>query len=173
MRSAGGSDAPLREPTESDATISRRNVPAQLVWYLLVGGLAFLADLAVFLTLLPLGVVPAVVVCFAVGTLANYALSRLLAFTGGRYDVPQEIARLSAVALVGVALTLASVLALTRLGLGPVAAKLVAIVLVFGWNYVGRPVFVFRPELPKGAWSISNQALSLLPGRRRSGDDHG
>src|SRR5262245_16730919 len=169
MRSAGGPDAPLPPADGRDATIGRRNVPAQLVWYLLVGGLSFLADLAVFLAILDLGVVPAVVIGFAVGTLVNYALSRLLAFTGGRFDVPGEIARLFVVALVGVALTVVSVLVLTRLGLGPVAAKIVATVLVFAWNYLGRRIFVFRPEMPEATWSISNRAAGMLRGGERTG----
>ena len=152
-------------------TISRRNVPAQLAWYLVVGGLSFLADIAVFLSILDLGVATAVVVGFAVGTLVNYALSRWLAFSGGRYDVPQEIIRLFVVALVGVALTVASVLALTSLGLSPLAAKLVATVLVFGWNYVGRRLFVFRPEMPEGTWSLSNQALAIVPGLAPDGKE--
>jgi putative flippase GtrA len=167
MRSAGEPDVPSPREGVRAARIGRANIPVQLVWYLVVGGLSFLADLAVFLSLLRLGVAPAVVIGFAVGTLVNYALSRLLAFAGGRYHVPHEIVRLFIVALVGVALTLAAVLALTGLGLTPLAAKLVATALVFVWNYLGRRLFVFRPEMPEGTWSISNQALSLLPGRRR------
>src|SRR5262245_63922490 len=169
MRSASGPDAPSPRPAGRGLAISRRNIPAQLVWYLVVGGLSFLADLAVFLSILDLGVMPAVVIGFAVGTLVNYALSRLLAFAGGRHDVPGEIVRLFIVALVGVALTLATVLALTSLGLSPLAAKIVATVLVFAWNYFGRRLFVFRPEMPEGTWSISNRALDMLPGWRRSG----
>lgn len=145
--------------------ISRRNVPTQVLWYLLVGGIALSADFMVFLTLLPAGIFVAVIVGFFVGTLVNYVLSKILAFRGGRFGTSNEVVRLFAVALVGVALTLGLVLALTRLGLSPAAAKLVATVIVFGWNYFGRRVFVFGPDMPQSTWSLSNRSLEKLVGK--------
>src|SRR3569833_1294698 len=79
--------------------ISRRNVPAQLLWYLLVGALSFGADLIVFRALLSLGLVTATVLGFALGTLVNYVLSTLLASSGARHGRVGEILRLIVVAL--------------------------------------------------------------------------
>ena len=41
--------------TRRDYTLSRSNVPAQFIWYGLVGGMSFLVDLAVFAALLRAG----------------------------------------------------------------------------------------------------------------------
>lgn len=142
--------------------VGRRNIPTQLFWYVLVGGLSLCADLVVFFALLPQGLAPAVVLGFVVGTLVNYVLSQVLAFTGGRFSRPEEIIRLFAVALVGVGLTLGLVLLLTQLGLTPAAAKAVATVIVFGWNYLGRRLFVFAPEMPSSTWRLSNRSLENL-----------
>jgi putative flippase GtrA len=144
------------------ALISKRNVPTQLVWYLLVGGIALTADFVVFLTLLPAGLPVAVIVGFFVGTLVNYILSKVLAFKGGRFGFSHEIIRLFAVAGVGVALTLGLVLALTETGVGAPAAKAIATVIVFAWNYVGRRALVFGPDMPQGTWSFSVRSLQRL-----------
>ena len=145
--------------------ISRRNVPTQVLWYLLVGGIALSADFIVFLSLLQAGIIVAVVVGFFVGTLVNYVLSKFLAFRGGRFGTSNEIVRLFAVALVGVALTLGLVMALTGLGFIPVAAKLIATVMVFAWNYLGRRIFVFGPDMPQSTWLLSNRSLEKLVGK--------
>ena len=76
------------------SVFGRRNVPTQLVLYGVVGALSLCFDFAVFLALLPFGLVGAVIAGFVAGTLANYVLSKALAFTGGRYGRLQEIARL-------------------------------------------------------------------------------
>ena len=69
--------------------LSRSHVPTQFFWYVLVGGLSFAADLAVFAGLLGLGtgVAAALVAGFVIGTLTNYFLSLGLAFSGGRHAI--------------------------------------------------------------------------------------
>jgi putative flippase GtrA len=142
--------------------IDRRNIPAQLLLYLLVGGLSLCADFIVFLTLLPVGLVPAVIAGFVVGTVANYILSTVLAFASGRFGRVDELFRLFCVALIGSGLTLGIVLALSALGLSAVLAKIVATVAVFGWNFLGRRYFVFHAELPERSWSLANRSLAKL-----------
>lgn len=110
--------------------IGRRNIPAQLLLYLLVGVLSLCADFIVFLTLLPIGLVLAVIAGFVVGTIANYIFSKVLAFASGRFGRAHELFRLFCVALIGIGLTLGIVLALSSLGLSAVLAKLVATVAV-------------------------------------------
>lgn len=157
------------EPSLSPSKISRRNIPAQVLWYLLVGALSLGADLVAFAVLLPVvGLGTATVVGFAVGTLVNYILSTLLAFRGARYGRTGEVLRLVLVALVGVALTLSLVLLFAAAGLGPTAAKLWATALVFAWNYVGRRVWVFGPELPEATWTVTNRSLELIDGGKRA-----
>jgi putative flippase GtrA len=164
MRSAVGPEMvmPQRKPR---LTVSIHSIPTQLAWYLVVAVLSLLSDLAVFFLLLPTSLVFAVIIGFMVGTIANYLLSTLLAFARGRFGRGQEVLRLFAVALVGVLLTLGLVLLLTTLGLSAVAAKLVATVIVFGWNYMGRRLFVFRAEMPPAIWAVSRAALKAVVGK--------
>jgi putative flippase GtrA len=149
--------------------VGRADIRAQFVWYLVVGGLSFLADLAVFVGLLGLGapVMAALAFGFVVGTLVNYGLSRALAFTGGRYRRTGEVARLFAVALAGLGLTAVLVALLMALGLTAVAAKIVATPIALVWNYVGRRRFVFHSQMPFATWRLSARAVARIrPGRR-------
>ena len=149
--------------------LGRADIRAQFVWYVVVGGLSFLADLAIFVSLLWLGapVMAALVTGFVVGTLVNYGLSRLLAFTGGRYRRTGEVTRLFVVALVGLLLTAVLVFLLMALGLPAVAAKIVATPIALVWNYFGRRLFVFHPQMPFAIWQLSARALERVrPGPR-------
>ena len=148
-------------------TLSRADMRVQFVWYVVVGGLSFLADLAVFVSLLWLGVpvLAALVLGFVIGTLANYALSRLLAFTSGRFRLTQEVLRLFTVAVIGLGLTAVLVLVLMALGLPAVAAKILATPIALIWNYLGRRAFVFHAQMPSATWQLSARAL----GRIRTG----
>jgi len=127
-----------------------------------VGGLSFLTDLMTFVVLLhvSLTVGAAFTISFIVGTLVNYGLSRVLAFTGGRYRRPREILRLFTVALAGLAFTATLVWTFMVLGLAPLVAKVIATPIALIWNYLGRRLFVFHPEMPSGIWQMSTRALS-------------
>ena len=143
--------------------LSRSNIAAQFAWYLLVGGLAFLADLIVFVVLLKFGITVLVAsgAGFFVGTVTNYWLSLALAFTGGRYRRSAEIGRTFAVALVGLGLTTFLIWAfIAYAGLSPVIAKLITVPIVFSWNFFGRRLFVFHSEMPVGTWRLSKEALA-------------
>jgi putative flippase GtrA len=144
--------------------LGRADVRAQFVWYLVVGGLSFLADLLAFAGLLWLGVpvLPALVVGFVIGTFANYALSRALAFAGGRFRPTGEVLRLFAVAVVGLALTAVLVHLFMGAGLPAVAAKIVATPIALIWNYAGRRFFVFHPHMPVATWRLSARALARV-----------
>jgi putative flippase GtrA len=161
---------------------SRSNVAVQFAWYLLVGGCSFLADFAVFAMLLRLGagVVLSLVVGFLVGTVCNYLLSRFLAFSGGRRRRTVEFTMLVAVSIAGLALTVALVTLLMRLGASAILAKILATPVALIWNYAGRRLFVFAPDMPIGTWHLSSRALvatRALRGRKAqpppefSGDD--
>ena len=79
--------------------ISQQSVGLQFLWYLVVGGLAFVVDIAAFVALhgLEMRVIPASMSSFVLATCANYYLSYKLAFTLGRYGRLNEIGRLLAV----------------------------------------------------------------------------
>jgi putative flippase GtrA len=142
--------------------IARTNIVAQFFWYLLVGGSAFLADFLSFIGFLKigLGVLSASALGFVVGTLVNYVLSRLLAFAGDRYGYGGEIIRLLIVAGVGLVLTTVLVWTFVELaGLSPLVAKSAAVVIVLAWNFSGRRLFVFRPEMPAATFRLTQVAI--------------
>ncbi len=163
------SEAVARPPDEPEPSFGRADIRAQFVWYIIVGGLSFLADFAIFVGLLWLGapVLAALAIGFVVGTVVNYGLSRLLAFTGGRYRPTGEVARLFTVAIVGLVLTAVLVFLLMALGLPAVAAKIVATPIAFVWNYFGRRIFVFHPQMPFATWRLSARAAERIRFSRR------
>jgi putative flippase GtrA len=140
---------------------SRRDAALQFVLYLFVGGMSFLADMVVFLALLPLGYMVALIPGFAVGTLTNYGLSRLIAFRSGRHAAATELAMLVAVAVAGAVMTVILVVGMVELGMDVVHAKVVATPIVLAWNFLARKYLVFRSELP--------ERIERLLGRREKG----
>lgn len=149
------------EPVETK--LERSNAPTQFAWYLVVGGLSFLADITVFAALLQLGapVMAALIAGFVLATFANYALSLLLAFTHRRHQRVSEILRLFAVALAGLGLTALFVWTFMALcGLSALTAKLIATLIVLPWNYLGRRLFVFHPNMPIWTWRLSMRAYA-------------
>jgi putative flippase GtrA len=155
----------LLERREGNAgTLAQTNAPVQFGWYLIVGGLAFLVDLAVFSGFLGMGMapVPAVILAFAAGTGVNYVLSLKLAFIGGRQSRPFEFLALVLVSLAGLGITLAVMTTLIQFGLGPVPARMVAAVVALVWNYLGRRLLVFSPRMPLRIWKLSEAGLAKL-----------
>ena len=152
--------------------IGRANPAAQFFWYTIVGGTAFLCDFVFFLGLLRIDVNPVVAAAagFVVGALVNYVLSLRLAFVGGRYGVSGEFIRLFGVALVGLGLTTLLVWVFLELGLGPISAKLLAVVIALVWNYLGRRMFVFHRDMPDASWRLSDAMIARLTRRRAPGD---
>jgi putative flippase GtrA len=149
-------------PTEH-STLERSDAPTQFVWYVVVGGLSFAVDLVVFSALLYVGahVMIALVIGFLIGTLANYGLSLSLAFTGGRFRRSGEVLRLFAVALVGLGLTALLVWMFMAFGgLTAFVAKIIATPIALAWNFAGRRLFVFQPDMPLGIWLLSRRVLT-------------
>jgi putative flippase GtrA len=169
VRCTPAAEAATRPADGPERKLGRADVRAQFGWYLVVGGVSFLADLAVFVTFIWLGapVMAALATGFVFGTLVNYGLSRVLAFTGGRHRPAGEVARLFTVAVVGLLLTAALVFLLMALGLPAIAARIVATPIALVWNYVGRRLFVFHPQMPIATWRLSARALDRVRTGRR------
>jgi putative flippase GtrA len=140
---------------------------AQFALYLVVGGLAFCVDIGAFMGLraIAMPLYAASVASFVLATVANYFLSYLLAFKRGRFGRGGELARLFAVAGIGLGLNTGFVwLFLAATPLSEVGAKIAAVPLVLAWNFLGRRIFVFRAELPAGSAALVDQ----ISGRNRS-----
>src|SRR5258708_15373515 len=123
----------------------------QFLLYLIVGGLSFFVDIGIFVLLLmaEMSVIPASIVSFIAATGANYVLSTVLAFQGGRFRRQIELVRFLVVVLVGLALNTGLVwLFVYPLGVDPTLAKILAVPIVLVWNYLGRRLLVFHDRLP-------------------------
>lgn len=98
--------------------MNRTDIRLQFACYLVVGGSAFLVELATFLLLLEAGmaVIAASVASFVVASGANYVLSNVIAFQSGGISRGQEALRFAFVALVGLGLNTGFVWLLLALG---------------------------------------------------------
>jgi putative flippase GtrA len=134
----------------------------QLGLYLIVGGICFFIDVGgfVILRLFKLPILTASVLSFITATLVNYLLCCAFVFRSGRFSRPEEILRLFVIAVVGLGLNSAAVWLLALIfGSDPTLAKILAVLPVFAWNYLGRRTMVFN--------GTPSPAVALLVGRVR------
>ncbi|BBK30826.1 putative flippase GtrA [Stella humosa] len=139
--------------------MNRTDIRLQFACYLVVGGSAFLVELATFLLLLEAGmaVIAASVASFVVASGANYVLSNVIAFQSGGISRGQEALRFAFVALVGLGLNTGFVWLLLALGAAPVLAKISAVAPVLAWNFLGRRLLVFSARIPEASWRVGNR----------------
>ncbi|BBK43845.1 hypothetical protein STVA_38650 [Allostella vacuolata] len=139
---------------------SRTDIRLQFACYLLVGGSAFVVELASFLLLLNTGVttIAASVASFVAASAVNYVLSNVIAFQSGAISRRQEALRFAFVALVGLGLNTGFVWLLLALGAPPVLAKVSAVAPVLAWNFLGRRMLVFSATIPEAGWRLGRIA---------------
>jgi putative flippase GtrA len=133
-------DAPPAPPT---------GLVGQFVRYLVVGGVAFVADagtLALLTETGVLGVLGAAALGFLVGTAVNYLLATRFVFRARNVtDRRVEFAVFVGVGLVGLGLNELLLWGLTMgLGLHYLASKVVSAGVVLAWNFGARKVALFR-----------------------------
>ena len=123
----------------------------QILMYLIVGGLSSCIDVGGFWLLLRLGtpVMASTIVSFAAAALTNYVLSYTLAFARGRYSRSVEVVRFILVSLAALTVNASTVWILTQsFAVPPIQAKVVAVLVVLGWNFIARRLFVFHKDVP-------------------------
>ena len=131
--------------------IKRYPLSTQLILYAFVGALCSIADILLFYIfyLLSDNVIISSIISFSIATGINYLLSRKHVFMPGKYEVPSEILRLFIVSVIGLILNTLIVYFLTQyFMLPPVLSKVIAIPLLFFWNFALRKFFVFHKNLP-------------------------
>jgi putative flippase GtrA len=137
----------------------------QIALYLVVGGFCFCVDVGGFVALRyrQLPVLPASAASFVTATLVNYLLCRALVFRSGRFSRPEEVSRLFVIAVIGLGLNSAAVWLLAEvLGVDPTLAKILAVVPVSAWNYLGRRSIVFAGG-PSAAVALLSERLRVKP----------
>lgn len=122
----------------------------QFVRYLAVGGLCWLAELAVFWLMVEAGIgaPAAAALSFVLANVLNYVLSVGMVFARRDITRRNEIGRFVLVVVAGAALNAAVVWVLTAAGTGPFPAKVAALAPTLAWNYLARRWWVFAPALP-------------------------
>ena len=118
----------------------------QLAKFCTVGASGYVVNLAVYATLLAVGVhyLPAAVCSFLVAVTNNYLWNRVWTFRHQRGHLIFQGFRFLLVSTVALAANLAFLSALVALGVPKLPAQAIAIVLVTPWNFVANKLWSFR-----------------------------
>jgi putative flippase GtrA len=121
----------------------------QLAKFCTVGASGYVVNLAVYATLLAVGVhyLPAAVCSFLVAVTNNYVWNRVWTFRHQRGHLVFQGFRFLLVSTVALAANLAFLSALVALGVPKLPAQAIAIVLVTPWNFVANKLWSFRRRL--------------------------
>jgi dolichol-phosphate mannosyltransferase len=140
----------------------RAPLPIQFVLYAFIGALAAGVDFVVFYGLFSggLAVLMAAPIAYVLAAGANYLLCVTLLFRKNAKwnSIAEMMLYILVVAVVGGFDLLVTIVAI-RLGVSPAVAKIIAIGMLFLFNFVGRRFLVF-PEPASGPWqpqSITNE----------------
>ncbi len=121
------------------------------VRYLVAGGLAFAADLALLWLAHEVGRIPLAIatpLAFLASFAITYTLQRTVAFASDAKVVP-SVARYTALVVFNTLATTAIVWMVAELGGGWVAGKVVAVAATTTWNYFAYRFWVFRTPSPR------------------------
>ena len=143
----------------------------QLMLYLVVGGICFCIDIGGFILVrqLPVSVLTASAISFMAATFANYLLCCTFVFRSGRFSRSEEMMWLFVISIVGLGLNSAVVWLLAEcLHFPPTLAKILAVLPVFAWNYLGRRAIVFDGALSPKMALIAQQVQVRPAYSRRS-----
>jgi putative flippase GtrA len=118
----------------------------QLAKFCTVGASGYVVNLAVYASLLAVGVhyLPAAVCSFLVAVTNNYLWNRVWTFRHQRGHLVFQGFRFLLVSTVALAANLAFLSALVALGVPKLPAQAIAIALVTPWNFVANKLWSFR-----------------------------
>ena len=133
--------------TRAGQALRRPHNWLQLAKFCAVGATGYVVNLAVFTVLYEVFTVhyrPAAVVSFCVAVTNNYLWNRFWTFRGDRGHFYYQGLRFFIVAWCALAANLLVLEALVRLGLDPLPAQAIAIILVTPVNFIGNKLWSFR-----------------------------
>lgn len=125
----------------------------QTIWqftvYLIVGGSAAIVEwLFFYLFAEQLGIhyTVATALAFIVSTFANWLFGRLLLFKGqDRINILQELLKIYATSVAGLLMNLLIMwVAIEKLAIGQMMAKVAATGIVFFWNFLVRKLLIYK-----------------------------
>jgi putative flippase GtrA len=147
------------------ASPDRQMAFLQFGFYLVVGGICFSIDITGFVILryFELPILTASAISFATSTITNYLLCCAFVFRSGRFSRPEELFRLFVIAIVGLSLNTAVVWLLAEiLGVDPTLAKVLAVLPILAWNYLGRRAMVFDGTPSAAIVTLAERARERL-----------
>jgi len=118
--------------------------------FLLLGVLSTLIDYILYSIAIMLGVnyIIAIILGYSTGLLANYIIARNFIFTSGHKlkSSKHEFIAVVVIAVFGALFTMAivKILSYSLFHMDPLLSRLIAIVIVFFWNYFARKLFVYN-----------------------------
>jgi len=142
-----------------DAFIGKHGgVFAQFIRYMIVGGIASLADVSVFYiasNILGIYELAANTMSFVLGLLVNYFLSRGWVFNSRKSNLKKDFLPFALIGLIGLVISNILLFILLDLGLmkavvflkddiANLAAKLLTVFVVLFWNFAARKKIVFK-----------------------------
>lgn len=144
---------------------STDNIAIQLLRYVFVGGIAFVADFGILALLTELLDVPYLLSgCFGFigGLTVNYVLSIKWVFNKQTSNVSTAITDFIVFAIIGViGLGLNALImwvATEQIGAHYLLSKVISTILVFGWNFIARRVLISQTQNICRLIQTSNQA---------------
>jgi putative flippase GtrA len=142
-----------RPVSPADTTHGDLPLAVQLARYLVVGGVAFLADfvaLAILTELLHLHYLLSAAIAFGLGMAVNYALSVRYVFKVRTVSSARiEFLLFAVIGLIGLAMNELVLWFVTHsLHLYYLHSKLIATALVLGWNFSARKILLFSSPTP-------------------------
>ena len=134
--------------------VHRAPLPIQFFFYLLIGGVAALVNLACFIVFYGLGggVATSVILAFIIAAVVNYFLSILLLFRHkARWNTGMELIMFAGIVIVACGFDYLFTAGMIGLGVSAIMAKAVSSILNLFVNFSGRRFVVF-PEKSSGSW---------------------
>ncbi len=119
--------------------------------FFLLGVISTLVDYILYsiAILLDINYILAIVLGYSAGLIINYILGRKFIFTSGHKlkSSKHEFTAVFVIAILGALFTIiiVKVLSYSSFQMDPLLSRLIAIVIVFFWNYLARKVFVYNP----------------------------
>jgi dolichol-phosphate mannosyltransferase len=144
-----------------------RTTKAQLVRFLMVGGLGILVNLTILWALVnfaSLNYLPAAALSFIAAVSFNFAGNRLFAFRAqGKGSVTGQYAKFFTVSVLSLVINLGALFMLVDLGhLWYMAGQVIAIVTATACNFAGNKVWTFRAGPAVGPHNVKKDALRAI-----------
>ena len=125
-----------------------KQISVQFFIYFIVGGLATIVEWAAFYVLNSLFAVHyafATTLAFILSTATNWLFGRLILFRDSKQNTAKELVKIYMVSIIGLLMNIAIMfVAIEKLGIQDMIAKIIATGIVFIWNFLIRKLVIYK-----------------------------